>query len=143
MANTLYDSARKAFALGNFDWENDDIRVCLIDTGQYTYSASHDTMANVAVGAIVGGATGVALATSVGEGYGVQTNGAVDAGDATFTSVTGASIEAIIIYKYVSATASDNPLIAYLDSATGLPITPNGGDIIITWDNGTNKIFRL
>jgi len=24
-----------------------------------------------------------------------------------------------------------------------LPITPNGGDIIVTWDNGINKIFRL
>ena len=32
---------------------------------------------------------------------------------------------------------------AYIDTATGLPITPNGGDIIVTWDNGINKIFRL
>jgi len=30
-----------------------------------------------------------------------------------------------------------------MDTATGLPITPNGGDIIITWDNGTNRILRL
>lgn len=143
MANTLYDSARKGFALGDFDWEADDIRVILVDTSQYTYSAAHTTLANIAVGARVGGNNGVALATTTGEGYGVQSNGAVDAGDATFTSVSGASIEAIVIYKYVSATDGDNPLIAYLDSATGLPITPNGGDIIITWDNGTNKIFRL
>ena len=85
-----------------------------------------------------------ALDTTTGSGYGVQTNGAVDADDATFTSVAaGTAAKAILIYKYVDATPGNCPVIAYLDSATGLPITPNGGDIIITWDNGTNKIFRL
>ena len=33
--------------------------------------------------------------------------------------------------------------INFIDTATGLPITPNGGDIIVTWDNGANKIFKL
>lgn len=60
----------------------------------------------------------------------------------TFTSVSGASIEAIIIYKD-TGTESTSPLIAFIDTATGLPITPNGGDIIVTWDNGTNKIFKV
>ena len=53
-----------------------------------------------------------------------------------------ASIEAIIIYVD-SGTEATSPLIAYIDTATGLPITPNGGDIIVTWDNGTNKIFKV
>jgi len=60
----------------------------------------------------------------------------------TFTSVTGASIEAIVLYKD-TGTDSTSPLIAFIDTATGLPITPNGGDIIVTWDNGPNKIFKL
>ena len=60
----------------------------------------------------------------------------------TFTSVSGASIEAIVIYSD-TGTESTSPLIAYIDTATGLPITPNGGDIIVTWDNGTNKIFKV
>ena len=60
----------------------------------------------------------------------------------TFTDVTGASIEAIIIYSD-TGTEATSPLIAYIDTATGLPITPNGGDIIVTWDNGANKIFKL
>lgn len=29
------------------------------------------------------------------------------------------------------------------NTAAGLPVTPNGGNINITWDNGVNKIFRL
>ena len=68
--------------------------------------------------------------------------GAADANDVTFTSVTGASIEAIVLYKD-TGTDSTSPLIAFIDTATGLPITPNGGDIIVTWDNGANKIFKL
>jgi len=71
-----------------------------------------------------------------------STGGAADAADVTFTSVSGPSIEAIILYRD-TGTEATSPLIAYIDTATGLPITPNGGDIIVTWDNGTNKIFKL
>ena len=60
----------------------------------------------------------------------------------TFTSVSGPSIEAIVIYKDTGSEAT-SPLIAYIDTATGLPITPNGGDIIVTWDNGANRIFKV
>ena len=65
-----------------------------------------------------------------------------DAADITFTSVSGPSIEAIILFAD-TGTESTSPLIAYIDTATGLPITPNGGDIIVTWDNGANKIFKV
>ena len=70
------------------------------------------------------------------------TGGAADAADCTFTSVSGATIEALVIYKDTGSEAT-SPVIAYIDTATGLPITPNGGDIIVTWDNGTNKIFKV
>src|SRR3972149_6983361 len=43
-----------------------------------------------------------------------------------------------------TAAASDSDrLIARIDTATGLAVTPNGGDITITWDSGANKIFTL
>ena len=47
-----------------------------------------------------------------------------------------------LIYKQGVPEANGN-LIAWIDTATGLPIVPNGGDIIVTWDNGNNKIFKL
>ncbi len=28
-------------------------------------------------------------------------------------------------------------------TGSGLPVTPNGGNIVVTWDNGANKIFKL
>jgi len=39
--------------------------------------------------------------------------------------------------------STESPLIAYIDTATGLAVTPNGGDITIAWDSGANKIFKL
>jgi hypothetical protein len=138
MANQLYDIARAEFAKGTIDWENDTFKVLLIDTGNYTLSQSHTTLADIAVSSRVGSETGVSLPDTK-----VETNGALDAEDVTFTAVANtASVEAIIIYRD-TGTPSTMYLIAYMDTATGLPITPNGGDIIITWDNGTNRILRL
>jgi hypothetical protein len=34
-------------------------------------------------------------------------------------------------------------LIAYIDTATGLPVTPNGQNITVSFDNGSNRIFKL
>lgn len=138
MSNALYDSCRGAFLRGELDWVNNTFKVVLIDIANYSVTLSgHTSFADVSGSAIVG--TAVTLTNTT-----VQTNGAADADDITFVSVGGASIEALVIYKDDgSGIAANFPLIAYIDTATGLPITPNGGDIIVTWDNGTNRIFRL
>lgn len=70
------------------------------------------------------------------------TDGIADAEDTTFSAVTGDVCEAIVLYKDTGV-ASTSKLIAIIDSATGLPVTPNGGNIIVTWSDGVNKIFRL
>jgi hypothetical protein len=65
-----------------------------------------------------------------------------DVGDYVFGTATGDPSEAIVYYKD-TGTAGTSPLIAYIDTATGLPVTPNGGDINIIPDNGSNKLFKL
>jgi len=135
MANTLFDAARKRFLEAQINWMTDTIKVLLVDTGAYTpQTATHEYLSDIATSARIAGPVTLTSKATAG--------GAADAADVTFTSVTGASIEAIIIYSD-TGTEATSPLIAYIDTATGLPITPNGGDIIITWDNGTNKIFKL
>ena len=135
MANTLYDYCRQRFLESQINWMTDTVKVILVSTGAYTpQTAVHQYLADIPVSArIAGPVTLTAKAT---------TGGAADAADCTFTSVSGATINAIVIYKD-TGTEATSPLIAYIDTATGLPITPNGGDIIVTWDNGVNKIFRV
>jgi len=140
------------------------------------------------------------------------TGGVFDAADATYTAVSGASAEAILVYKD-TGTATTSTLLALItgrhivtadatltagtalvveplaagipngqvlafssgqsatvnatanagdrvitvlsttitsgaralatNTAAGLPVTPNGGNINITWDNGVNRIFKL
>lgn len=135
MANALFDKARQRFLEGQFNWNTDTIKAVLIDTGTYTVNLSaHEFLSDVG--------SGSRIATSGAFTGKATTGGAADANDVTFTSVTGASIEAIVLYKDTGTDAT-SPLIAFIDTATGLPITPNGGDIIVTWDNGANKIFKL
>ena len=135
MANTLYDYCRQRFLEAQINWMTDTVKVILVSTSAYTpQTAVHQYLADIPVSArIAGPVTLTAKAT---------TGGAADAADCTFTSVSGATINAIVIYKD-TGTEATSPLIAYIDTATGLPITPNGGDIICTWDNGVNKIFRV
>lgn len=135
MANTLYDFARQRFLEAQLNWMTNTIKVILVDTGAYTpQTAVHQYLADIPISARIAGPVTLTSKTTTG--------GAADGADVTFTSVTGPSIEAIVIYSD-TGTEATSPLIAYIDTATGLPITPNGGDIIVTWDNGTNKIFKV
>ncbi|WP_042890527.1 hypothetical protein [Acinetobacter junii] len=135
MANTLYDFCRQRFLEAQINWMTDTIKVILVDTGAYTpQTAVHQYLADIPISARIAGPVTLTSKSTAG--------GAADAADCTFTSVSGASIEAIVIYSD-SGTEATSPLIAFIDTATGLPITPNGGDIIVTWDNGANKIFKV
>lgn len=135
MPTNLYDKGREGFLDGSIDWDTDDIRVILIDAADYTVDLSvHDNLDDVPSAARVATSTSLTSKT--------VTNGVADAADVTFSSVTGDTSEALVIYKH-TGTETTSRLIAYIDVAAGLPITPNGGDISLTWDSGTNKIFKL
>ena len=67
-------------------------------------------------------------------------DGVADAADVTLSTVTGDPSEALVIYKH-TGTEGTSILIAYIDSGTNLPVTPNGGDIVIQW-NGSG-IFAI
>lgn len=136
MANALYDAGRNAFLQGSINWVSDDIRVILIDTGAYTVDlAVHDFLNDIPAPArIATGGASLANKTAVA--------GVADADDFTFTGVSGTTVEAIVIYKHTGVDAT-SPLIAYLDTATGLILTPSGGDVLIRWSSGANKIFKL
>lgn len=138
MANQLYNKARERFLTGQINWSTADVRALLVDVGgggsQYAFNTTHEFLSSVPVAARIAGPVALAGKTA--------TDGAADANDTTFTSVSGVTCEAVILYIHTGVDAT-SVLLAYIDVATGLPITPNGGDIILSWDNGANRIFRL
>ena len=138
MANVIYPLYKQAALSGgaNHDLSGGTVKVDLIDTGAYTYSAAHEfrTTANVPTASII--ATTAALGTKT------FTSGVFDAADTSWATVTGTSCEALIIWIDTGVAATDR-LVAYIDTATGLPVTPNGNNINLTFDSGANKIFAL
>lgn len=136
MANALYDLGRQAFLDADIDWSADNIKVTLV-RGYTPNTATHQFLSSVT------GAGGTLVATSGNFASKTSTGGVADAADVTFTTVaSGAACQHLVIYKDTGSAAT-SPLIALIDTATGLPITPNGGDITVQWDNGSNRIFKL
>lgn len=135
MANALYGLGREAFLNGGINWGSDDIRAILVDTGAYTVSIdTHQFLSDIPAGARIAVSGALAGKTS--------TLGVADANDVTWSAVSGAVSEAVVLYKHTGVEGT-SALIAYIDTATGLPVTPNGGDITVQWDNGANKVFKL
>src|SRR5210317_1065606 len=140
MANVLYSAGKEAFLSAEINLSSaaNNINIVLVDTDDYSFSDSHTVLNDVT------GASRVATATL---GSKTVTSGVFDAADATFSNVTGDQAEALIIYHDVQVggvtEANSCTLIAYIDTATGLPITPGGGDITVAFSDGANKIFAL
>lgn len=138
MANAVYPEY-KEFLLGasanvslTVDDSTDGPFCALIDTGTYTYSSAHDFYNDLS--GVVGTDQRITAPTVA--------NGTFDGGDLTYTSVSGNSVEALVIYRHNSGANTTWKLVVYLDtSITGLPVTPNGGNITVTWN--ASGIFTL
>lgn len=132
MANALYPLARQAFLDGDIDWAANNIKVALVDT-TYVYNAAHQFLTSISSDVV---------ATSGNLSGKTSTNGTADANDVVFPAVTGAQVGSFVVYQDTGV-AGTSRLILYVDTATGLPLTPNGGDVNLTFDNGANRIFTL
>jgi hypothetical protein len=135
MANTFYPKAKKAWAKGQVNWEGDTIKVQLVDTAAYTYSAAHEFLSELPIGARVGAAITLANKTAAD-------GGVLDADDGSFVALAGPQLEAIVIYQYTGV-ESTSRLLLYLDFGVGIPYTPNSSTVPLIWDNGSSKIARL
>ena len=136
--NVIYPLYKEALITGssNISLSTGDVKIALVDTGHYTYSAAHNFLDDVTADAAA------IVATTANLGTKTVTNGVFDAADTSFATVTGASCEALIVY-IDTATPSTSRLVCYIDTATGLPVTPNGNNINLTFDSGASKIFAL
>lgn len=133
MANAIYPKYKEAVIQSSANSSlTGTVKAALVDTGTYTYNASHEFLTSLT------GVVGTAQTIGATKSY---TNGVFDGGDVTFTAVSGATVEALVIY-IDTGVAGTSRLVAFIDTGvTGLPVTPNGGDITITWN--ASGIFAL
>jgi hypothetical protein len=125
MANIIYDKAAEGLWNADIDWATANIKAVLVDTAVYTLNAATDEFLSDVTG-IIATSPNLASKTIVGR--------VIDSADVTFAAVTGATGEALVIFVD-TGTAATSRLIIYADTASaGLPVTPNGGDIIVRWN---------
>lgn len=137
MANSLYlaykqetigDAAGPGH--GTVDWEADTIKVVLFDAADYTVAINTDAdLADIPGGARVATAT-LASTTSIASGNKLVQ----DAADTTFTAVSGDQSEGLAIYKDSGVAATSLLIVLFDTFASGMPVTPNGGNIQIQWN---------
>jgi hypothetical protein len=135
VANNWYGKGLEGAGNGQLAWLADAIHVDLVDLADYTVSINADEFR-----------TSVPAAARVAS-FGPLTGkanvlGVLDAADFTFPTVTGDQAEALVIWKNTGADGTSR-LLLFVDTATGLPVLPNGGNINVAWDNGVNKVAAL
>jgi hypothetical protein len=125
MPNALYPSYKQLLLGAGLNTSSLTIRAALVDTGVVAYSAAHDNFDDISAG-VVG--------TPVTLGSKTLAGGVFDAADISFTGLSSApTIEAVAIY-YDSGTPSTSSLIAWIDTATGLPAAAGATQVNVTWD---------
>lgn len=111
------------------------VKVQLVDTSLYTYSAAHQYLSDIPSGARVGAPVALSSKTA--------TSGVFDSADPTWAGLTGApSIEAVVYYIDTGVEATSR-LVYFLDTAPGLPISAGATGGTLVQDNGANRIFAL
>jgi hypothetical protein len=136
MANALYQLGIQRYLTGGGDWLTDSNQIAFV-TSSYSPNTASDQYLGVAV------SSGYIVAQSGNLGSAAASAGVANAANETVSSVSGSTFAYVLGYAFITSNAL-SPLLFKIDTVTsGLPCTPNGGNIVMQWDTGTNKIFAL
>lgn len=142
MTNAVYPKALEGFLKGAIDLDTAVIKAALVRG--YTYDSADEFMSDVVATGTINGTSAALSSISV-------TSGVFDAADYTITTTANATDHVLIYFQASAVTGgadvaqSSQRVIAYVDTAGdgSLPIQPGTGDVAVTIDSGTNKIFKL
>jgi hypothetical protein len=128
MANGLYAQFKENLLNELHDMNTDDIRSWLGDSADYSVNLATNQFYSSAVAGQVALSSALTSPTIVG--------GVFDTADFTWSTVTGDQSEHVGLVNYNGNSAASDAarqLIAYYDTGiTGMPVTPNGGNINVT-----------
>ena len=136
MANALYGLGKQAILNKEIDLDTDTIKAILLNSSYVPNLVTDQFLSGVTTYRVTG-TTDQALTTKS------VTLGVFDADDVTFTAVASGSTAKYVGLYRDSGSAATSQLIALFDTITNFPVTTNGGNITVQWDNGAYKIFAL
>lgn len=145
MASKLFDPGREGFLSGEIVWRPSASIIKAHLIRGYTFNAAHRYRSQVT------GAGATIVATQALTNL-TNTNGVADADDVVFPAIGAVGDPVIPHLLLVQASAisggsdiadTSQRVIALIDTATGLPATPNGQAVNVFWSPGADRIFKL
>lgn len=137
MASRIFPKCREQMWQGGINAASGNVKAVIVDTAQYTYSATHEFLSDIPAGARLGTTANLANKSF--------TNGVFDADDPPAIAGGIAQSGEAIVHYIDTGNAATSRLLVYTDSAqnAALPLPATGADILLQWDNGANKIAAL
>lgn len=135
MANSLYNQYLEDLLNGVYDTVTANIGAALLNnSASFNNANTHlsDVNSNQ-IGSVVD-LTGVTLTTTT-----------ISANSVTFTGISASlTVKAVVIFRD-TGTPSTSQLIAWFDTGTGFPLTTDGSDITVNWNNTptSGNVFAL
>lgn len=132
MANFITNSMKnQIWGTGTrVDLDADTIKAMFVDHADDTPAVTDDFIDDIASAARV---PAIGSCPTLGsKTIGSVAVGTFDAADTVFTTLTGDQSESLILFKDSGVEATSD-VFARWDTATGLPLTPNGADVTTVW----------
>ena len=124
MADAIYPNAKGHLLAGEIDVDTDTLKVVLVDTASYTYSAAHDALDDIPAG--------MRLATSGALASKTTAAGVLDFDDPAISGLDDAETADAYVLYIDSGVEATSYLLAYKDSATELPLAgATGVDVVV------------
>lgn len=135
MAGALFYKSKEKLLSGSIHMLTDTIKLVLVDHTDHDPDVTTDEYLS-AIDAAGRVATSGQLQNPT------VTNGVFDADDIVISSVSGHAFDSIVVFKD-TGDAATSPLIAKITDGSGLPGTPDGGNVTITFSSAASKIFAI
>lgn len=97
------------------------VKSALVDSGSYTYSAAHEFLSDVPT----------RISDSVAVTGKTFSDGQFDCSNPVYPAVAAGGPHEIVVFYIDTGGAGTSRIICFIDTATGLPVTPNGLDITV------------
>lgn len=110
------------------DWDTDTIKAILVTSGYSPdTSESGDEFLSDISGADI-------VATEAVTGITIAAGAVLPSGSVTFPAVTGSVATQVVLYKDTGSGATSPLAILYDTFTSGMPVTPDGNDIVLTFN---------
>jgi len=136
MANALYGKAKESLLSGEVDLSSDAVKFLMVSSDYVVAVDTHEFVSDIGSGNIVARSGELDNKT--------VTLGVFDADNESVEEYGNSGFEYLILYVDSGSDATSR-LLAYIDTADGLPVAATDGvaSIAIQWSNEASKIFAL